>query len=820
MVLDEGTAVSEIKNHVGISDGQYDEDIVGLARDIRTSQFQDPDTKLGLLLQRNRRGLGNWLKKVFHIKTTSKTTIRPQIPPVRSTTPEPFYSSEEVRGSLFKSDLASLGIEAHLESTKVTYVADQHGDTEIDWLLPKSLRRSSIVGAQNSETKEGSKNSKIEVPLPIQTNVTPNTGQQQFTPSPPIHSSHAKGKPKHGTHHHKHHHSYESHRGKHHSEEPTLSKHHRKSPYKSYPRPSKYSESSSSESSSSESLSSEPSKEKRKVFQSFEPLGRAPSRALKRNKRSLLSTSKLMTLPNTPITKIMLEETPIETGSKEELRLLHELFINIVNGRCPKSLNSQFADDIELNLFRIIDSSNWEDTQKETSPEMTTLIHQLVNCSIASEAQKDLLEMFLYQETHFHSPSHDLELGAPVSRSKRGRLLERKKTPSQATRAQEQLTLLSNFEFSLITFISDECKHDISQPLLHSASQLILETIHKNFLPFIPISEEMSQENLNILQYCAGVIMKHREKEMRLKRKLQDNFKNFPPTIIGNLGLAGEAGGINGPSKYFKRGGVRPEKDLSGNEDDRQRLYVLMTVCVMVKSREPVYYDILPCITSSQVRRGITMAIEVLVPFHRGMRPERDLRTQKCSTVKDHNGISISCCQGLRTVLTLLVSMTLSEAAQGTQVGSWSPKSDEGTPCVDSDWLHNVKTNIVEVPSRFEKIRNCRRSEGFLMNLVGNKNYKYGHNIDYQVDSRLLAALQAKQRCPIQSTTSVPRIFCPTRKPNGPWISLAEFLLCDGIKNCPNGEDEDEEFCTYLKSTKRDIQKNFIQLALSTSSSP
>jgi hypothetical protein len=275
-----------------------------------------------------------------------------------------------------------------------------------------------------------------------------------------------------------------------------------------------------------------------------------------------------MTLPKSPITSINIYENPVETASKEELRLLHELFINIVNGRCPKPLKSPFVDDVELNLFRIIESSPWEDTQEETSPEITTLIHQLVNCSIASEAEKDLLQMFLYQETHFHSPSHDLELGAPVPRSKRGRMIERKDAHSSSSKGKTpESMIMSNFEFSLTSFISDECKHHVTQPLLHSASQLILETIQKHFRPFIPISERMLEENLNILQFCAGAIMKHREKEMRLKRKLQDNFRNYP-VFIPSLPLDAETAPISRGSRQSQagKGKVKVEKVYSGNE--------------------------------------------------------------------------------------------------------------------------------------------------------------------------------------------------------------------------------------------------------------
>ena len=199
----------------------------------------------------------------------------------------------------------------------------------------------------------------------------------------------------------------------------------------------------------------------------------------------------------------------------------------------------------------------------------------------------------------------------------------------------------------------------------------------------------------------------------------------------------------------------------------------------------------------------------------------------------------------LYSLVVVVSSLALTVCAQPEEEGSRLEERDlksayqayrtTGSKCVDSSWLHNLQNNIVEVPSRFQRVRSCRKSDSFIMNLAGNKSYKYGYNLNNEVDTKVLASYQSKARkkilcnqthfhafllrhvstvifcaifvpgCPVQvlPKASLPRVFCPTRKPNGPWISLANFLLCDGIKNCPNGEDEDRTFCNYYRTVSQ-----------------
>ena len=91
-----------------------------------------------------------------------------------------------------------------------------------------------------------------------------------------------------------------------------------------------------------------------------------------------------------------------------------------------------------------------------------------------------------------------------------------------------------------------------------------------------------------------------------------------------------------------------------------------------------------------------------------------------------------------------------------------------GSKCVDSSWLHNLQNNIVEVPSRFQRIRGCRKSDSFIMNLAGNKSYKYGYNLNNEVDTRVLASYQSKPS---------KRISQISKKKSNQVEKIASFLL-------------------------------------------
>ena len=95
---------------------------------------------------RKRRGLGNWIKKIFHRPRKTPPTKKTTPPPAVPTTADPL-DREYQEGDYF--------LPGKREKTKkVSYHPDQHGDTEVDWLLPKSLRRSYILARRNGQKKE------------------------------------------------------------------------------------------------------------------------------------------------------------------------------------------------------------------------------------------------------------------------------------------------------------------------------------------------------------------------------------------------------------------------------------------------------------------------------------------------------------------------------------------------------------------------------------------------------------------------------------------------------------------------------------------
>ncbi|OXA51832.1 uncharacterized protein LOC118436268 [Folsomia candida] len=47
--------------------------------------------------------------------------------------------------------------------------------------------------------------------------------------------------------------------------------------------------------------------------------------------------------------------------------------------------------------------------------------------------------------------------------------------------------------------------------------------------------------------------------------------------------------------------------------------------------------------------------------------------------------------------------------------------------------------------------------------------------------------------------------YCPTPSPDGRWVCLDDYQLCDGIRNCPNAEDECLHWCLFYKSLKSEV---------------
>ena len=122
-----------------------------------------------------------------------------------------------------------------------------------------------------------------------------------------------------------------------------------------------------------------------------------------------------MNLPWEPIIHVSLDAEPIIFASKEELRLLHELFVNIMTEKCPKGFQALFAEAVEQNVFKTLDATDWPSSENETSQEMSTLIHQLVNCSTAAEGQKEILQLLSLEDrmSKFHV-RNEIEMDSPL----------------------------------------------------------------------------------------------------------------------------------------------------------------------------------------------------------------------------------------------------------------------------------------------------------------------------------------------------------------------------------------------------------------------
>ena len=104
-----------------------------------------PMPRISRRLLRRRRGLGSWLRKVFNRPKKVPPTKKPAPRPV-ATTADPLDYQDD--------DYLLPGKSRGQKGRKVSYHADQHGDTEVDWLLPKSLRRSYILAKNDPVKKE------------------------------------------------------------------------------------------------------------------------------------------------------------------------------------------------------------------------------------------------------------------------------------------------------------------------------------------------------------------------------------------------------------------------------------------------------------------------------------------------------------------------------------------------------------------------------------------------------------------------------------------------------------------------------------------
>ncbi|KAK8379656.1 hypothetical protein O3P69_019557 [Scylla paramamosain] len=68
--------------------------------------------------------------------------------------------------------------------------------------------------------------------------------------------------------------------------------------------------------------------------------------------------------------------------------------------------------------------------------------------------------------------------------------------------------------------------------------------------------------------------------------------------------------------------------------------------------------------------------------------------------------------------------------------------------------------------------------------------------------------------CP-QAPDGRPRMYCPTRESDGPWVCVDEEELCDGVDHCPGGEDEEATHCLFHTAMRghMDILTKYVMLS-------
>ncbi|XP_018393427.1 PREDICTED: uncharacterized protein LOC108772404 [Cyphomyrmex costatus] len=53
--------------------------------------------------------------------------------------------------------------------------------------------------------------------------------------------------------------------------------------------------------------------------------------------------------------------------------------------------------------------------------------------------------------------------------------------------------------------------------------------------------------------------------------------------------------------------------------------------------------------------------------------------------------------------------------------------------------------------------------------------------------------------CPI-TEDGTEQLVCPTTDERGRYYCIGNDVLCDGVRNCPAGEDEDKQACMFHKA--------------------
>nr|CAH0108010.1 unnamed protein product [Daphnia galeata] len=112
------------------------------------------------------------------------------------------------------------------------------------------------------------------------------------------------------------------------------------------------------------------------------------------------------------------------------------------------------------------------------------------------------------------------------------------------------------------------------------------------------------------------------------------------------------------------------------------------------------------------------------------------------------------------------------------------PHGEESSSCCsNNNDLSTAKKKDKRPRMKFRTSSGLRRTKRFPIHLDPLYQYRY---------------LARSGQCPT-AKDGQPEFYCPTPDRNGNWRCIDDFQLCDGVRHCPNGEDELPVSCLFYR---------------------
>ncbi|KZS06913.1 Uncharacterized protein APZ42_029439 [Daphnia magna] len=108
---------------------------------------------------------------------------------------------------------------------------------------------------------------------------------------------------------------------------------------------------------------------------------------------------------------------------------------------------------------------------------------------------------------------------------------------------------------------------------------------------------------------------------------------------------------------------------------------------------------------------------------------------------------------------------------------------EESSCCSNKSELSKAKKNVIKSRMKLRTPTGLRRIKRFPIHLDPLYQYRY---------------LARSGQCPT-AKDGQPEFYCPTPDRNGNWRCIDDFQLCDGVRHCPNGEDELPVSCLFYR---------------------